>query len=205
MACAAGKHHLQRCHGKGGHAHIACGQFLGEQALCQGVALLGTCCLQLCNQWLQRRGQPACAGEIGQHAIQHLVPDWVEMVCSGQQRRRKFLRLRNGRCIGLCHTQVLHGAVLGLHQTGDEVQVVGNRVAFSQLADAIGAFQKQAAGIGQQHARKAGVVQRLDLAGLKNALHTGIFSSINADRPGRAIGVFGGPGRGQGLYGQGLA
>lgn len=59
--------------------------------------------------------------------------------------------------------------VLGADDVGGKFQVIGNRVAAGQLAQAGGAFKKQAADVRRQHAREGGVVQRLDLAGLQDA------------------------------------
>ncbi len=57
----------------------------------------------------------------------------------------------------------------GADDVGGKFQVIGNRVAAGQLAQAGGAFKKQAADVRWQHAREGGVVQRLDLAGLQDA------------------------------------
>ena len=64
--------------------------------------------------------------------------------------------------------------MLGVDDFGDEVQVVGNRVALGQLAHARGALGKQAGGVGQHDALKVGAVKGFDFARLKNALHGGV-------------------------------
>ena len=74
-----------------------------------------------------------------------------------------------------------HGRVLGINDVGDEEQIIGDRVAVSQLAYARSALGKQAGGAGQKHARKVDAVQAFDFAGLKNTLHVG-YSQKNDRR-----------------------
>jgi hypothetical protein len=61
--------------------------------------------------------------------------------------------------------------VLRIHDLGHKQQIVCNGIAVGQLAQACSAFGEQTAYLGQQDAGKAGVIQRFDFTGLKNALH----------------------------------
>jgi hypothetical protein len=64
-----------------------------------------------------------------------------------------------------------HGLLLlRVHDAGDEAQVVGDRVAFGQLAQAGGALGNRVAASGRRTRAEAGAVQGFDVAGLKNAL-----------------------------------
>jgi len=60
--------------------------------------------------------------------------------------------------------------MLGIHDLGGKLQVVRDRVAVRQLAQARCAVGEQAGDLGQQDAGETGLVQRFDFAGLKNAL-----------------------------------
>ena len=93
----------------------------------------------------------------------------VQLLGCGKQRHAVRLGALHGAALDCGRGQRLGRLVLGADDVGGKFQVIGNRVAAGQLAQAGGAFKKQAADVRRQHAREGGVVQRLDLAGLQDA------------------------------------
>ena len=62
-------------------------------------------------------------------------------------------------------------ALLCLHQTRGEAQVVGDGMAVGQLRQPRGALLEERGRLRQAHARKTHMVEGLDFAGLEDALH----------------------------------
>ena len=170
-AGARGKHHLQRSHHKGRHAHVAGRHFLLQQPLRDLVTPGRVQRAQLLQQRLQRRRQAIGARQGIEHAVQHAMPGGIDMVGGRQQRHGMLLRPRDQRRIGRGQRQLPGRLGLRVHDLRHKPQVVGNRIALGQLPQPRRPLDEQPRQLRQQHARKTGVVQRLDIAGLKNALH----------------------------------
>ncbi len=181
LAGALGKGHLQRGHDEGRDANVARRALLLQQLAGDVVALVGVQFAQRGNQRLQWRGQATTAG-IGaqgvEQGVEHALPRWVDVLQRRQQRHRVFLRLRQRGFVQRRGGQRSGSGVLRVDDCGDEVQVVGNRVALGQLAHTRSALGKQAGGVGQHDALKVGAIDGFDFARLKNALHGGFSQKI---------------------------
>ena len=153
---------------------MAGSHFFLQQLAGNVIALFGAEGAQLVQQRLQRLGQGLASVftlQAVQHGVEHAVPGGVDVLGGRQQGHGMLLGAGHQFSIGFGQLHRGNGFVLGINDLGDKLQIVGNWIAIGHLAQARSALGKQAGSLGQKRAGEAGVIQRLDLAGLEDALH----------------------------------
>jgi hypothetical protein len=137
-------------------------------------------CVQLAQgargvgQWRRQRG---VGQHRGQQAAQRVAPGRVQRLrriehghAVGERARQQRGVERHGRC-------ARRRVGLRVDQQGDEAQVVAQRMLVGgELAQPARAIGEQRGGLGEADAREIDAVERLDLAGLEDALQAGLLS-----------------------------
>jgi hypothetical protein len=105
--------------------------------------------------------------------MQHVVPCRIAIRRKrGHERHAVLLRLGDGIRRGHARREALfQRLLLRVGEYGHQAHIACDGIALGELAQARGARGEERGALGQPDAGNGGMVQRFDLARLKNALH----------------------------------